>query len=261
MRRTSYDASTMQTTFANRSVLVTGGGSGIARATARRFADAGAQVRIGDVDDAGMTETCKGHPGITQAHLDVTDAASVEVFVSGAISDHGRIDIVVNLAGILSFANSHEVDPARWTKILDVNLTGTFLVCQSAIRQMLAPERGRTDGVIINAASTAAHIGQAWSAAYCASKGGVLSLTRALAVEYAKRGIRVVSVSPGATDTPITSAFAFPEGADQSLLYRTMPLTPIATPDEIAAAIAYLASGEARYVTGTDLRIDGATTS
>ncbi|MBS1846985.1 MAG: SDR family oxidoreductase, partial [Actinobacteria bacterium] len=174
---------------------------------------------------------------------------------------HGDIDIVVNLAGILAFENSHDVGTADWQRIIDVNLTGTFLVCRQVLAHFVDPGRGRTDGVIVNTASTAAHIGQAWSAAYCASKGAVASLTRALAVEYAGRGIRVNSVSPGAIQTPIMNAFAFPEGADHSLLPRTMPLMPMGTPEEAAAAITYLASDEARYVNGADLRVDGATTA
>lgn len=249
------------TPFADRRVLLTGGASGIGRATAHRFADLGAAVRIGDVDDDGLAETAADHPAITTATCNVADEASVETFVTAAIADLGDIDIVVNLAGILAFANAHEVDPAQWRRIIDVNLTGTFLVCRQVLRHFVDPARGRTDGVIVNTASTAAHIGQPWSAAYCASKGAVLSLTRSLAVEYAKRGVRVNSVSPGAVKTPIMGAFAFPEGADRSLLPRTMPLMDMAEPEEVAAAITYLASDEARYVNGADLRIDGVTTT
>ncbi len=251
----------MQPSFTGRSVLVTGGGSGIGRATARRFAAQGAQVRIGDVDEAGMAETVRGAAGITATRLDVSDEDSVRAFVDGAIADHGDLDVVVNLAGILHFENSHAVQLADFQRIIDVNLTGTFLVCRAALAAMVDPDRAGTGGVIINTASTAAHIGQAWSAAYCASKGAILSLTRALAVEYAGRGIRVNSISPGAIDTPIMGAFAFPEGADRSLLARTMPLDAAGTPDEVAAAITYLASDEARYLKGADLRIDGATTA
>ncbi len=251
----------MQPSFTDRSVLVTGGGSGIGRATARRFAQLGAQVRIGDVDDAGMAETAAEHAGITTVHCNVADEASVAAFVEGAIADHGDLDIVVNLAGVLTFENSHQVALADWLRVIDINLTGTFLVCRAALAHLVDPQRARTGGVIVNTASTAAHIGQAWSAAYCASKGAILSMTRALAVEYAGRGIRVNSISPGAIETPIMAAFAFPEGVDKSLLSRTMPVAGTGTPDEVAAAITYLASDEARYVMGADLRIDGATTA
>lgn len=251
----------MAVPFTDRSVIVTGGGSGIGRATARRFATLGARVRIGDVDAEGMAETARDHPNITAVHCNVADETSVAAFVDGAVQDHGDLDIVVNLAGVLSFENSHAVTTSDWQRIIDINLTGTFLVCRAALAHLVDPARGRTGGVIINTASTAAHIGQAWSAAYCASKGAILSLTRCLAVEYAGRGIRVNSISPGAIETPIMGAFAFPEGADQSLLTRTMPLDSAGKPDEVAAAITYLASDEARYVKGADLRIDGATTA
>lgn len=251
----------MQSSFTDRSVIVTGGGSGIGRATARRFAGLGAKVRIGDVDDDGMTETAREHPGITAVHCNVADEASVAAFVDGAVADHGGLDIVVNLAGVLNFENSHEVALTDWQRIIDINLTGTFLVCRAALAHLVDPHRGRTGGVIINTASTAAHIGQAWSAAYCASKGAILSMSRALAVEYAGRGIRVNSISPGAIETPIMEAFAFPEGADRSLLARTMPIDSSGTPDEVAAAITYLAGDDARYIKGADLRIDGATTA
>jgi meso-butanediol dehydrogenase/(S,S)-butanediol dehydrogenase/diacetyl reductase len=251
----------MPPSFTDRSVLLTGGGSGIGRATARRFAELGAQVRIGDVDDDGMAETASMNAGISAVHCNVADEASVAAFVDGAVADHGDLDIVVNLAGVLTFENSHQVALADWQRVIDINLTGTFLVCRAALAHLVDPQRGRTGGVIVNTASTAAHIGQAWSAAYCASKGAVLALSRALAVEYAGRGIRVNSISPGAIETPIMAAFAFPEGVDQSLLTRTMPLDAAGSPDEVAAAITYLASDEARYVKGADLRIDGATTA
>lgn len=243
--------------FEERIVIVTGGGSGIGQATARRFARLGARVRIGDVDEDGMAATCRDTPAITSGVCDVADEASVRAFVATAVDDLGAPDVLVNLAGVLGFANSHQVTTDEWSRIIGVNLTGTFLMCREVIGYMLEAH----GGVIVNTASTAAHIGQAWSAAYCASKGGVLALSRALAIEYGRRGIRVNSVSPGAIDTPMTGAFAFPDGADRSLLARTMPLGAMGAPDDVAAAITYLAGDGADYVMGTDLRIDGATTT
>lgn len=249
--------------FAGRVVLVTGGGSGIGRATARRFAALGARVRIGDRDAAAMADTCTAHPNLSAAHLDVTEETSVGAFVDGAVAELGVPDVLVNLAGVLTFANSHRLATADWHRVLDVNLTGTFLMCRQVIGVMLdADDRDRDrDRVIVNTASTAAHLGQAWAAAYGASKGGVLALTRALAVEYGRRGIRVNSVSPGSVTTPMIEGFAFPDGADESLLARTMPLAGMGTPEQVAAAITYLASDDAAFVMGADLRIDGATTA
>lgn len=242
--------------FQGKRALVTGGASGIGRATARRLADEGAAVRIGDLDEAGLVETASNSAGITYRSCDVTDEESVEAFVADAASDLGGIDIVVNMAGVLVFENTHELALRDWQRVIDVNLTGTFLVCRAALPHLITSK-----GVIVNAASTAAHIGQPWSAAYCASKGAILSLTRSLAVEYGRRGVRVNSVSPGAIETPIMDAFHFPEGTDHSLLARTMPLGAAGQPEDAAAAIAFLASDEAHYLNGSDLRVDGATTA
>jgi meso-butanediol dehydrogenase/(S,S)-butanediol dehydrogenase/diacetyl reductase len=118
-----------------------------------------------------------------------------------------------------------------------------------------------TRGNIVNIASTAAHAGQPWALAYSASKGGVLAMTRELAVEYAKAGLRCNSVSPGAIDTPITAAFEVPEGANPKLINRVMPLSGFGTPEGIAATIAYVASDEASHMNGADIRVDGATLS
>lgn len=242
--------------FDGKAVLITGGGSGIGRAAAQRLASEGARVRIGDVDEAGLATTAAEHSTISSARCDVTDEASVQTFVDTAVEELGAIDVLINMAGILIFENTHELSLHDWQRVIDVNLTGTFLVCREALPHLIASQ-----GVIVNAASTAAHIGQPWSAAYCASKGAILSMTRALAVEYGRKGVRVNSVSPGAIETPIMGAFHFPDGADKSLLARTMPLGATGQPADAAAAIAYLASDEAHYLNGSDLRVDGATTA
>lgn len=242
--------------FEGRSVLITGAASGIGRVTARRMASEGARVVAGDVSDAGLAETAEGHPSVSWSHCDVSDEGSVATFVDGAVAEMGGLDVVVNLAGVLHFENTHEVALADWQRLIDINLTGTFLVCRATL-----PHLVDGGGVIINAASTAAHIGQPWSAAYAATKGAILSMTRAMAIEYGRRGVRVNSVSPGAIETPIMEAFRFPEGADQSLLPRTMPLGEYGQPEDAAALIAFLASDEAHYINGADMRVDGATTA
>ena len=188
---------------------------------------------------------------------DVSDPTFAPVAVAKAVELGGRLDTLVNSAGILRFANSHEVDLATWNQILNVNLTGTFLLCQAAIPAMV--DAG--GGAIVNIASTAALAGHPWAAAYSASKGGVLALTRTLAVEYARRGIRCNAVCPGSIQTPITDEFHLPEGADGKLLHRIMAITGMAPPSVIAAAVAYLGSDDAFHVNGTDLRVDGATHS
>jgi NAD(P)-dependent dehydrogenase (short-subunit alcohol dehydrogenase family) len=246
--------------FSGKGALVTGAASGIGRATALRLAAEGAAVVAADLDRERLStlpaETDGGSGSIHVRAADVSSADAVAELVSSAVSTLGRLDVVVNVAGVLSFSHTHEHTLEEWDRLLAVNLTGTFLVCRASIPHLLASR-----GTIVNLASTAAHKGQPWSAAYVASKGGVLALTKALAVEYARAGLRVNSVSPGAIDTPIAEAFHMPEGADGKLLSRMMPLDGFGSPEGIAAAIAYLASEEASHMNGADVVIDGAMTA
>ncbi len=243
--------------FTGRAVLVTGGASGIGRATALRLASEGAAVVAADVN-AGLLEKLEidaiGRPGSVATLVgDVSSEIGVVRLVAESAERLGKIDVVVNAAGVLSFCHSHEHSLDEWNRLITINLTGTFLVCREAIPHLLF-----THGNIVNLASTAAHKGQPWAAAYVASKGGVLALTRALAVEYAGGGLRVNSISPGAIKTPITSAFRLPEGADISLINRVSPMGTFGTPEGIAAGIAYVASDEASHMNGADILIDGA---
>ncbi|MBF6555868.1 MAG: SDR family oxidoreductase [Acidimicrobiales bacterium] len=244
--------------FNDKSILVTGGASGIGRATALRLAAEGGAVMAVDVNAdllAKLSVDAEGLSGsIATLVGDVGSEAGVQSLVARSAERLGHLDVVVNVAGVLSFAHTHEVTLDEWNRLITINLTGTFLVCREAIPHLLA-----TRGNIVNLASTAAHKGQPWATAYVASKGGVLALTRALAVEYAAAGLRANSISPGAIDTPITAAFHLPEGADAKLLRRVTPLGPFGMPEHIAAAIAYVASDEGAHMNGADLLIDGAT--
>ncbi len=244
--------------FSEKSALVTGGASGIGRATAIRLATEGAAVVAVDVNAdllAKLSVDAEGLSGsITTLVGDVGSEAGVQSLVAASVERLGRLDVVVNVAGVLSFSHTHELTLDEWNRLITINLTGTFLVCREALPHLLA-----THGNIVNLASTAAHKGQPWATAYVASKGGVLALTRALAVEYAAAGLRVNSISPGAIDTPITAAFHLPEGADIKLLSRVTPLGRFGTAENIAAAIAYVASDEGSHMNGADLLIDGAT--
>jgi NAD(P)-dependent dehydrogenase (short-subunit alcohol dehydrogenase family) len=244
--------------FTGRRALVTGAASGIGRATAVRLASEGARVMAVDVNAgqlAGLAEYADGTAGsITTLVGDVSSEEGVIAIVTSSADQLGGLDVVVNVAGVLSFSHTHEVSLDEWSRLIAINLTGTFLMCRESLPHLLASR-----GNIVNLASTAAHAGQPWATAYVASKGGVLALTRSLAVEYAAQGLRVNSISPGAIDTPITGAFHLPEGADIKLLGRVTPLGPFGTPEGIAAAIAYVASDEASHMNGADLLIDGAT--
>jgi meso-butanediol dehydrogenase / (S,S)-butanediol dehydrogenase / diacetyl reductase len=244
--------------FSEKSALVTGGASGIGRATALRLASEGAAVVAVDVNAdllGKVSVDAEGLSGsLTTLVGDVGSEVGVQSLVTEAAERLGKLDVVVNVAGVLSFSHTHELTLDEWNRLITINLTGTFLVCREALPHLLA-----THGNIVNLASTAAHRGQPWATAYVASKGGVLALTRALAVEYAAAGLRVNSISPGAIDTPITAAFHLPEGADFKLLGRVTPIGPFGTPENIAAAIAYVASDEGSHMNGADLLIDGAT--
>jgi NAD(P)-dependent dehydrogenase (short-subunit alcohol dehydrogenase family) len=241
--------------------LVTGAGSGIGRATARRLAAEGASVACLDVATEAIEAVAReineeaaaaGGQAIAVC-CDVTDEGAVGSAVTRAAAELGPITNLCNIAGIGGFAHTTEQSLGGWDKIIAVNLTGTFLMCRAVLPGMI--ERG---GAIVNTASTAGVIGQPYSAAYCASKGGVTLLTKALAVEYMARGVRVNGVAPGGVDTPIIHNFAPPADVDMKLIERLMTPIGFAYPHEIAGAFAYLGSHEADYVTGAILSIDGA---
>lgn len=237
--------------FEGKVALVTGAASGIGRATVDRLLEEGASVVAVDVQPIEAGERLAGLVG------SVADPAVADQAVALAFERFGGLHVVANVAGILRTGNAHEHSLETWEQVLSINLTGSFLICKAAIPVLL--EGG--GGAIVNTASTAALAGQPWAVAYAASKGGVLAFTRVLAVEYAKRGIRANTVSPGSIDTPITGDFEFPEGADMKLIGRSMSITRPAGPQVIAAAIAYLASDDAMHVNGSDLRVDGGTLS
>ncbi len=246
--------------FKDQIVTVTGAGSGLGRATAERFAAEGATVACLDLmaDAANATaEKIRGGGAKAAAYTtDVSNPESVTAAVAGAAEDLGKPTILVNCAGIGKLAHSHEMPFEEWQRIIGVNLTGTFLMCQATIRHML--DTGH--GVIVNIASNAGLIGQPWSAAYCASKGGVVMLTKALADEYIKSGIRVNAVAPGGIETPLYKKFEIPEGGNFKRLLKITSPWGNATPEEVAGAVAFVASPEARYMTGSIMSFDGGIT-
>jgi meso-butanediol dehydrogenase/(S,S)-butanediol dehydrogenase/diacetyl reductase len=240
---------------------VTGAASGIGRATALRLAAEGAHVFAADRDEAKLADAVaavRAAGGEAHAHpLDVADPAACRAAVVACLARYGALDVLANVAGVMYWGHLTDVSEADWTRTLGVNLSGVFFLCQAAVPALL--ERR---GVIVNVASAAGLKGQAYTAPYCVSKAGVVSLTKCLAVEYAKRGLRAVALCPGGVNTPLTVAVKLPEGADTSLFQRLMPLSfPIAEPEEIAAALAYLASAEARFVNGAVFSIDGGQTA
>jgi NAD(P)-dependent dehydrogenase (short-subunit alcohol dehydrogenase family) len=246
------------TRFAGKVGLITGAAAGIGRATAERLASEGASLLLVDVQADALAEVatrCAEVGGKAVAcPCDVSDPSQIEAAVQRCIDEFGRLDVLVNIAGILSLDHTHELTLERWNHVLTINLTGTFLFCKAALPHLL-----ESGGNIVNTASTAALAGMPYGAAYGASKAGVLGLTRALAVEYGKRGVRANAVSPGSIKTAMGSRQHLPEGLDWKLIERHMPLDKGRGPEVVANVIAMLASDEGSHINGESIRVDGGT--
>jgi len=227
-----------------------------------RLASEGASVGVLDIALSGAEDTVSAiaaDGGRAKAYeCDVSDPASVRAAVDAVNADLGRIQVVVTCAGIGRFFDFVEMPFEQWQRIVGVNLTGTMLVCQAAMPYLL--EGG---GRIVTVASNAGLMGQSYSAAYCASKGAVVNLTRALAVEYLSRGVAVNAIAPGGIDTPLQGVFgeSLPAGASFKDIANAMTPLGSAAPEEVAGAIAYLASDDARYMTGSIVSFDGGLTA
>jgi len=236
--------------------IVTGAGSGIGAATARRLAAEGAAVGCLDMDEAGLAQTVsdvQATGGRAMAiRTDVSKKAEVDAAVAKTVAEFGGLHCVVNNAGITRDKSARKLSEADWDLVLAVNLKGTFLVCQAAINAM-ADKGG---GAIVNTASVAVE-GNFGQANYAASKAGIVGLTKTLAIECAKAGIRVNCVAPGATDTKMFAGV--PDDVKAQICGR-IPLRRMAKPDEIASVHAFLCSDDASYVTGQLLFVDGGAT-
>ena len=245
--------------YVEKTAIVTGAAAGIGRATAARLLSEGARVACFDVDSAAL-ERSVSELGAAQRTLalpcDVSSERAVSEALQQVLARWGKLDLLCNIAGILRADRSHELSLENWSRVLTVNLTGTFLMCRAAIPHLL-----ETRGAIVNMSSVAAFGAHPWMAAYCASKGGILSLTHCLALEYVKRGLRVNAVCPAGLKTGLHGSIQFPSDADFELLRRAMPYNEFATPEEVASVVAFLGSSDASHLSGIEIRVDGGSMS
>jgi NAD(P)-dependent dehydrogenase (short-subunit alcohol dehydrogenase family) len=243
--------------------LITGAGSGIGKVAAERFAAEGASVVVADVDIAQAETVAAGIAGsggtARAVEVDVSDEEQVDAMVAAALDAYGGLHVVLNNAGILPDDDGglRDTPPATWQRVMEVNLKGVWLGCRAAIPAML--DSG--GGSIVNVASFVALMGAATAqVAYTASKGGVLALTREVAVEYARRGIRVNALCPGPIETPLLAELlADPVRRERRLVH--IPVGRFGRPEEIAAAALFLASDESSFMTGSALVVDGGITA
>lgn len=241
-------------------VFVTGAGSGIGKASALRLAAEGGAIFCVDLNreavEATAAEIVAAGGEATARLCDVSDEASVQDSVNACIARYGSLHGLVNMAGILRFDDTEQLQTGDWQKLIGINLTGTMFLCRAVL-----PHLVQTKGSIVNAASTAALSGLPCGLAYSASKGGVLAMTRSIAVEYAKRGVRANCVCPGDINTGMTDGIKFPKTMDFELMPRIMSLTGAKAPEVVAGVIAMLVSDDGIHITGEDIRVDGGTLS
>ncbi len=246
-------------TFTGKVAVVTGAASGMGAATARELAAAGGEVVIVDCNGSLAARVANDINGGPPLVGDVSDASFCERVVETALKRHGRLDVLVNAAGIIVRADAVNTSDEQWQRVMDVNVKGLFFMSRAAVPQM--KKMGR--GVIVNFGSIWGSVGATGVVAYCASKGAVHQITRAMALDHVRDGIRINAVCPGEVNTPmIASERAEPVTAElMARLAATVPLGRLANPVEIARVVLFLASDSASYITGTLVTVDAGYTA
>ncbi|ALG88930.1 MULTISPECIES: SDR family NAD(P)-dependent oxidoreductase [Actibacterium] len=246
--------------FDGKVVLVTGAASGLGRAASLRFAAEGAKLCLVDLNDEGLAETARrisgaGGESVTYAG-DLGDQAHCAAAVARAIEGFGRLDVLCNVAGILRFHALADVTPDVWERLFSANVTGPFFMIQAAM-----PHLVKTEGNIVNVVSTAAFLGQAYTAPYAATKSALLSLTKSLAMEFMHSPVRINALAPGGMMTEMIQTLQFPADADPSLIARYTGIRPPSQPDDIVEPLMFLTSDRGRSVHGACLSADNGITS
>ena len=246
--------------FVGKVVVITGGASGMGAATAREFSRRGAQVVVVDRNAAGAQAVIDAGDAAASHAGDVSQSAFCNEVIEGVLARFSRVDVLVNAAGIIKRTDVIHTSDEAWRQIFGVNVDGIFFMCRAVLPHMVAQK----SGVIVNFGSIWGDIGAAGVAAYCATKGAVHNLTRAMALDHARDGIRILAVCPGEVDTPMLASERAvpPTRADlDDLADRTIPVGRLAQPEEIARVVAFLASPDASYMTGAMVTVDGAYTA
>lgn len=237
----------------SRVVAVVGGASGMGAATARRFAAAGDRVVVLDLNDPSPGALPES---VDACRLDVTDSAACDAAIDRIVSEHGRLDVLVNAAGIILRVGTLDTSDEDWRRVFAVNVDGVFYASRAAARAMVVSG----GGAIVNIASISGIVASPNVTAYCTTKGAVIMLTRAMAIDFARENIRVNAVCPGEVDTPMLRAGGRSKPLDDEAIAvlgeRSIPTGRVADPDEIAAVIEFLASPAASYMTGTAVPVD-----
>jgi NAD(P)-dependent dehydrogenase (short-subunit alcohol dehydrogenase family) len=243
-----------------KAALVTGAASGLGRATALKLAEAGADLCIVDINAGALGETAqqaRAHGGrVLVRPADLADADACAPLVAATVEEFGRLDALCNVAGIMGMANTPQMSRGDYDRIIAVNLSAPFHLIQAAIAHLL-----ETNGAIVNVASQAAFFGHAYMAAYCASKAGLVHMTKALAMEYIRQPIRINAVAPGGMQTNITANMTYPENFDAELFGRVASLRGMVEPEDVAELIAFLASPAARGYHGAYISLDAGITA